>query len=144
MAEVGQVIDINEDKLVVKLKRTEACAKCRACTAGMSSQDMIINALNECEAKKGDRVEITLDDSNFLNAVSIMYGIPCGGFLAGVIIGYYGAVEFGINNGELIGLGLGILFVILSYVWIKSREAFYKKQNYIPKAVKIVDDEENN
>ncbi len=76
MAETGSVIDIEGDKVIVKLQRTEACAKCGACSVGMKTQDMLIKAHNQCDAIIGDEVEIELEESNFIVAVMIMYGLP--------------------------------------------------------------------
>ena len=56
MAEIGKVIGTEKNKLVVRMTRKEACAKCRACSAGLKEQDMLLKAVNLCNAKVGDRV----------------------------------------------------------------------------------------
>ena len=41
MAEKGVVIGLKDNNLaVIKMTRQEACAKCRACIAGMAEKDM--------------------------------------------------------------------------------------------------------
>ena len=75
MAEKGIVMERKDNLAVIKLKRQEACAKCRACVAGMSEQEMIMEAENACNAQVGDWVELELVGNSFLEAVLIMYGI---------------------------------------------------------------------
>lgn len=139
LGEVGEVINKEGSRLVVKMERTEACAKCRACSAGMKKEDMIIKAENLCNADVGNKVDIVLDNANFMKATLIMYGIPFAAFMLGVFGGYYGAGELGIKNGELIGIILGIALVIITYVIIHTQEDKFKNDGYVPKAIKIVE-----
>lgn len=139
MAEVGEVIGFEGDKLVVKMERTEACAKCKACTAGFDKKEMLIKAVNLCEGNIGDKVEIALDSVDFYKATMIMYGIPFVMFMAGIFVGYYGAVRFALPYAELIGIALGIVLVVITYFVIHSQEHRFKKGNYIPKAVNRVE-----
>jgi len=139
MAEIGQVVEIDNNSVVVKLERQEACAKCRACTAGLSKTEMIIKAINCCNAKIDDNVEIVIEESNFIQAVLIMYGIPFVSLMIGIFIGYYGSLKLGMQNNDIIGFCFGILLVIISYLWIKSKENYWKSKNFVPKAIKIAD-----
>ncbi len=138
MPEIGQVVEIEGNKVVVKLKRTEACAKCRACTVGMQSQDMIIKAYNNCEAKIGDSVEIVLEEADFVTAVMISYGIPFLSLIIGTFLGFSISEILGFGYGELVGFAFGIIFVVIAYLWIKSKEEYWKSKNFVPKAVKKV------
>lgn len=137
MAEIGKVIELNNESVTVILERKEACAKCRACSAGMSKTEMIIKAVNCCDAKIDDNVEIVLEEANFIQAVLIMYGIPFVALLAGVFLGYYGSIQLGFSNNDIIGFSIGIVFVIISYLWIRSKEEYWKSKNFIPKAIKL-------
>lgn len=139
MAEIGEVVAMDKNKLVVRMARKEACAKCRACSAGLKEQDMILKAVNLCNAKVGDKVEVMLETADFMKATLIMYGIPCFMFIAGVLSGYYSSMAMGWNNGEYIGFGLGVLLVVLTYLIIRTQEPRFKKGNYIPKAINIVE-----
>ena len=72
MAEKGQVTQVKpNNKVVVKMLRTEACAKCRACMT-FSSKEMVLEASNECGAHEGDWVELELQQDGFFNAVLII------------------------------------------------------------------------
>lgn len=137
MAEIGEVIELENKKVVVKLERKEACAKCRACSAGMQSTEMLIRAENVCGAKLGDKVEISLEESDFIKAVLIMYGFPFLMFIVGVFGGYYASLYFGINGAEYIGFVLGLILVALSYAIVHSQEKRWRSGNFIPKAIAI-------
>lgn len=137
MAEIGEVIEFENQKVVVRLERKEACAKCRACTAGMKSSDMLISAENLCDARLGDMVEIALEETDFIKAVLIMYGFPFVMFLIGVFGGYYTCMHFNIPGAEYIGFGTGLVLIAVSYAIIRSQEHRWRSGNFIPKAIKI-------
>lgn len=136
--EVGEVIDIEDNRLVIKLHRNEACAKCKACTAGIDGKEMIIKAINDCGGTIGDKVEIALDSANFYKATLIMYGIPFIAFLIGVFGGYYSALYFEIDYAEVIGIAAGFFLVIIAYGIIHTQEHRFKKTSYVPKAINVV------
>lgn len=139
LGEIGEVINKEGNQLVIKMQRTEACAKCRACSAGMKKEDMIIKAEDMCGAEIGNKVDVVLDNANFMIATLIMYGIPFIAFMIGVFGGYYGAANMGIKNGELIGIGTGLVFVIIAYFIIHTQEHRFKKSGFVPKAIKVVE-----
>lgn len=138
IGESGEVIGKEDKYLIVKMQRKEACAKCRACTAGMKTEDMIIKAMNLCNASVGDKVDIVLDNADFMKATLIMYGIPFIGFMAGIFAGYYISLNMGLNNNEIYGIITGILLVIITYIIIHTQEKRFKKGNYVPKAINIL------
>ena len=77
MAEIGKVIGMkDENMLEVAMTRKEACAKCRACIAGLSEKEMRIEAENDCFAKVGDWVEVQISPEGFITALFIVYGLP--------------------------------------------------------------------
>lgn len=134
MAEKGQVIELKNDLAIVKMSRTEACAKCGACKKGMAENEMLIEAVNECNANIGDWVEIDLESKDFLKAMGIMYGIPLICLMFGFVLGY--ACFKSISYNEIIGFCLGIIFMSLAYLWIKHKESYWKEQNFSPIATK--------
>lgn len=129
MGEKGQVIELKANIAVVKMERTEACAKCRACE-GLGKHEMVIEAKNLCDADVGDTVEIDLESQNFLKAIGIMYGIPLITLMLGFVIGYI------LIKNEFLSFALGIIFMLLTYLWIKQKEPYWKKQNFSPRAIK--------
>ena len=139
MAEIGRVIEKKENnKLLIKLERQEACAKCRACSAGMQSKEMLLVAENLCHASVGDDVEIFLEETDFMKAVLIMYGIPFLFFVGSVLITYFILDSMGIANTEIISFAVGIVLVAVSYLVIHHFESHFKSNNYVPKATSVV------
>jgi sigma-E factor negative regulatory protein RseC len=140
MSEIGQVIEKRDgNRLVIKLQRQEACAKCRACSAGMKTEEMVLEAENLCNAEVGDKVDIALEESDFMKAVFIMYGIPCVFFVVGLIGSYFAMAHFGIANAELLSFVTGIVLVVISYLVIHRFEPHFRNDNYVPKAINVVE-----
>lgn len=141
MAEVGKVVSVDGEYVNLILKRTEACGKCRACSAGLSGKEMNMRAKNLCGAKAGDNVEVFIEQSNFMKAVLIMYGIPFLFFMAGILGGYYGAIYLGIGNEVLVSIGLAVALTIISFVLIHMNEKNWSDGRFLPMATKISDKE---
>lgn len=141
MAEIGQVTELKGDLIRVKLQRHDACNHCNACSAGVETEEMILEAENLCLAKPGDLVEISLEESNFLAAVLIMYIVPLFGLLAGIGIGYVVGGILNINQ-EVMALILGFGLLAITYLIIKSNERRFNTRKFRPIANNIVKDDE--
>lgn len=139
MAEVGEVVEVKGKDVKVRLLRKEACAKCGACTAGLKSEDMFIDALNVAHAQKGDWVEIKLNEQNFLKAVGIMYVIPLAGLLAGLGLGALVGKLFLPSLADVLAIVLGLAGAGLSFLMIHLNEDKFKTDKFKPKAVKVTD-----
>lgn len=138
--ETGKVIDIKEKYAIVSMVRNEACQKCGACSHGYKTEEMILEADNLCNAKIGDWVKIDLAYSDFLRATFIVYGIPLIMLFIGFFAGYYGSPRIGYGSmQEPIGLMTALLFMGISFLWIRSKEAKWKNQNYRPAVVEVVE-----
>ena len=139
MAEKGYVTEIKGNLAVIKMKRTEACAKCRACIAGMTEKEMIMEAENNCGAEVGDWVELEVSESGFFFAVGIMYGIPLAAFLCGIFLGYFAIFPTLLPNmdKESGSFLLGVLLTVLAYGWIRSQEKRWEAKKIRPVATRI-------
>ncbi|MEA5083115.1 MAG: SoxR reducing system RseC family protein [Lachnospiraceae bacterium] len=139
MAEKGIVTGIKNDLVVIKMTRTEACAKCRACIAGMSEKEMIMEADNQCNAQVGDWVELELTENGFFFAVMIMYGIPLLAFLAGILLSYFVIMPrfMPLTNPDLPSFLIGLVFTGVAYLWIRSQEHRWEAKKYRPIAARI-------
>ncbi|MEA4816732.1 MAG: SoxR reducing system RseC family protein [Lachnospiraceae bacterium] len=145
MAEKGQVVAIKNNFAVIRMERTEACAKCRACIAGMKKQDMIIEAENLCNAKLSDWVFIEIEGGKFMNAIFIMYGIPFAAFILGTLLSYFLILpSIGVSGHslELSSFVIGLVCIIPVFFWIKSKEHVWESKEYRPKAVEITTPDE--
>jgi len=139
MAEKGVVIELKNDLAVIKMKRTEACSKCRACISGMSEKEMIMEADNQCNAQVGDWVELELAENGFFFAVMIMYGIPLVAFLVGILLTYFIFIPklMPLTNPDLPSFVVGLLFTGIAYLWIRSQESHWESKKYRPIAARI-------
>lgn len=133
MGEKGQVVNLTDKGITVRLERNPACEKCKACMAGINKNEMLINADNQCEADKDDWVNIELKSQNFISAVFIMYGIPCIFFLVGVSVGTL------LLGSEMLGFFLGIVLVALVYLVIKKNNHRFENEKYTPVATNKCD-----
>ncbi len=137
MGEKGLVINIKDHLAVIQMTRTEACGQCRACLAGMKKEKMIIEADNECNAKVGDWVIMELRNNSFIKAVMIMYGIPMIALMVGIVLGYYVLYPYVPLDREVLSFTVGILFTVLAFLWIRSKESTWDKKKIRPVAVKV-------
>ena len=141
MAEIGQVTEIKGDLIRVKLQRHDACDHCNACSAGVETEEMMLEAENLCLAKPGDLVEISLEESNFLVAVIIMYIIPLAGLLVGIALGY-AVGGYTAMNREVLALIVGFALLAITYLVIRSNESKFNTRKFRPIASSIVKDDE--
>lgn len=137
MAEIGQVTEAYGEFVRVKLQRHDACSHCNACSAGVETEEMVLEAQNICRASEGDLVEISLEESNFLLAVIIMYTIPLVGLLVGIGVGYL-VGGFMTMNREVIALIFGFAFLAVTYLVIRSNEKYFHTRKFRPVANEIV------
>lgn len=132
MGEIGQVIEKKGDTVIVSLQRHDACSKCGACMASIDTKEMILTATNQCNAEVGDQVNISLEHSNFIKAVLIMYCIPLVSLLVGLGIGYL------ISHHELIAMAVGIVFTGVTFLIIRSQESKWNQEKYRPVADRLI------
>lgn len=137
MAEIGQVIKVSEDFVTIKLQRQDACGHCNACTAGVETDDMILEAQNLCQAEEGDLVEVHIEESNFLLAVIIMYIIPLTALLIGLFIGSLVGDAVGAYK-ELFALVIGLGLVVVSFLTIRANEPKFHTKKFRPIANHLV------
>ncbi len=140
MAETGLVLEKKGSNLKIKMERTEACAKCRACINGLLGKEMILSAKNECNAQEGDTVSVEINENSAINAVLILYGIPLIFLLVGVFSGYNIAVLAGYGDiKEFMSVGFAAVFLYISYLLIKYLEKRINKHKYMPVATKVIE-----
>lgn len=142
MAEKGVVVELKNQYAVVKMVRTEACAKCRACIAGMSEKEMFLEAENVCNAQVDDWVEMELSGNGFYQAVLIMYGIPLVALIGGILSGYYffaPFLRFSEGKADLLSFLVGMIAVGIAFLWVRSQEHRWRQKKYRPIAIRITE-----
>ncbi len=143
MAEKGRVIELKENNMItVTMTRKEACSKCRACVAGLSEKEMIIEAENNCFAEVGDWVEVEISPDGFISALLVVYGLPLVGFMVGLLPSYFilkPMLNLG-NAGDVLSFVIGLICTGLVFLWIKKNEKRWEQRKYKPMAIKITDE----
>lgn len=137
--EIGQVLETKGNLLRLQMTREAACGSCHACTMGTESKAMELYALNLCDAKVNDMVEIHLETDSFLKAVATMYGIPLCGLLLGLFFGFAAAKYWQIAHYEMVAAMTGLAVMGLAFLGIRSQREKFKRKKYIPKAVRILE-----
>lgn len=136
MSQVGVVESVKKDHIFVKVMREETCAHCKVCTTGINEgKECLIEAVNQCGATVGDVVNIDIQANYFLQATTIMYGIPLIAMLLGIGISLVITKKLGLPNPETISAMIGIIFTGAVYIWINRREKKNKNMIYLPIAI---------
>lgn len=139
--EEGTVIDIVPEGALVRIKRTDACHGCPSagiCHMGGSGEREVL-ARNPFGARKGERVEIEINDGLLLKASFIIYMLPLFGLLMGALLGRWIINFFGLpfneNTGAVLG-GLTCLLVVFILIKIITGGSCYMKK-YQPTITKV-------
>jgi|SRR5690554_1008384 len=121
MKKNAYVVAIEEDSVRVRLLRHSACAKCGACTMGENPETEIKLerplGLKEGALNPGDRVTLTINGSDFLRAVLLVYLVPLALFFCGYLLGeQLFTMYLSPARGEGGGVLSGLLCLVLSYL----------------------------
>jgi len=126
--ETATVVNLQEGWAMVELNEKETCHECGAkmiCRPNATGK-RILRIPNTIGAGVGDQVLIEQIGANQLKLTMIQYGLPLGGFLAGVLIAgrYIKHSVYGIPV-EIVQMFCGIVIVILVgfgiYFWSRSK-----------------------
>jgi sigma-E factor negative regulatory protein RseC len=139
--EEGIVKKITGKTASVLVKRSEMCTECSsqgACKTLGGGKDLMVDAINNINAKEGERVLLNIDSSSAIKLTFIVYMLPVIMLLAGSIAG----IQIGNNisfDPELLAVLLGLGGFILSFFGIII---YGKKQkdnkDYMPVLIKVI------
>jgi sigma-E factor negative regulatory protein RseC len=139
--EEGIVIDIVPEGALVRVRKTDACHGCPSsglCHMGGSGEREVL-ARNPFGARKGQIVEIEINDGLLLKASFIIYMLPLFGLLMGALLGRWIITLFGLpfneNTGAVLG-GLTCLLVVFILIKIITRGSYYMRK-YQPTIIKV-------
>ncbi|MGL4343727.1 MAG: SoxR reducing system RseC family protein [Cellulosilyticaceae bacterium] len=136
---LGRVALIEGNYAKVSIMRQEMCGECHACELMGDIKKCEIKCYNHCQSQVGDVVEITIEETRFLKATYLMYGLPLIGLLGGLGIGMLvGMQQVGLMK-EMIMIVFGLLGMGGMLWYIKSRDQKQKYKKYIPHIAKIVE-----
>lgn len=110
MVEQGVVACLDKEKIIVSMKRRSACGSCKAC--GMTeSGERTLEFENTVGARKGDSVEIELDDRLILKGAFIVYLLPLAGLITGIAAGALLAGRYTALPAEALSASMGVVFM---------------------------------
>lgn len=118
MNQQGFIIDIVDNRTAkMIMQRHSACASCGKCSKLSSEcQDLLVEVDNSIGAKKGDRVEVSMESVKVLKATMLAYLVPLIFLLVGTILTYYilNLIKFSGSIEVISGFNLywSILFII--------------------------------
>ena len=139
ITEQGIVQEMKKRYAFVKVQKSAACNQCSSRgTCDISNKDMIIEVLNELQAKEGDLVEISMPEKTLLKVSFLVYFLPIIALLVGAFSGNALAGVFHINS-TLASLSGGFLLMGLIFYFLirQSKSAEYQKR-YRPRMTRII------
>ncbi|MBU4310818.1 SoxR reducing system RseC family protein [bacterium] len=142
MEEEGIVIEIKGNLAQVEIKRKSACGTCRACTLG-TGNTMITEAENPLGARIGQRVKVEISSREILKGAFLIYIFPLLALILGMVLGITITNRLGLKeSSQTVGLVLGLVFLVLSFVLIWRYNKKVKDQStYRSKIIQIIESE---
>jgi len=109
--ERGTVIEKNPDTAVIEIVPHEECRGCGSCGSARSRKVMI-RGEKARSINMGDKVELEMDPSLFLEVTFLMYGLPMAVFLAALFAAYF------LSGGPLPSLLAALAATAVTYFFI--------------------------
>lgn len=144
MNQQGFIIDIVDNRTAqMIMQRHSACASCGKCSKLSSEcEDLVVEVDNSIGAKKGDRVEVSMESVKVLKAAMLVYSVPLIFLLGGTILTYYilDLIKFSGSIEVISGL-VGLICTGISYLLLrKNDDKFKQSRQYIPEITKIIEE----
>lgn len=122
MEQYGVVTQANNDRAKVSLQRHLACENCGRCgiLSGSGQRDVIIEVMNPIKAQPGQRVMLESDDRQVLFIAFMLYIVPLGGLVAGILAWLKAAASLGFTeNQELVSVAVGFGVMAVAFILIR-------------------------
>lgn len=120
MQQVGFVKKINGDKMELEVKRVSGCGEnCKGCGSSCNIPPHYISLKNNLGAEVGDFVELKGETNKILKYTLIVYMIPFIFFIGGIALGSSIFKTKGFANHESLGFLIGLIFLIISFFFLK-------------------------
>ncbi len=141
MEETGTVIEVREDTVLIRTEKKSACESCvsRDVCHSVGEKEVVLEALNPVGAKKGDRVVFTVGATTLVKAGLLVYLLPLGGFIAGVVAGQLLADAIPAVDRDILSalLGFGLMALVFVGINLYSRRR-EKLKEYMPRVVRVI------
>ncbi|MFW6264931.1 MAG: SoxR reducing system RseC family protein [Bacillota bacterium] len=144
MEEIGEIIKTSGKQALVKIERHSLCSKCtNKCQLAQPESHEVdeieVEVDNPIGARSGQKVKIEMKEQPVVIASLIIYVIP----LIFMIIGYFLGISlleaFGYQGTEITGIISSLIFLALSFVFIRILDNLLsKRKDYHPKIKEII------
>lgn len=131
LEQLGFVRKISENNAEVEVRRMSGCGgSCGSC-GGCEVKNITISLKNNIGAKEGDLVEIKAVPKKILKYTLIAYMIPFLMLIMGIVLGVNYFQSIGVENYEMYGFGIGMVFLAISYLIIKFIDRYFDKKGEV-------------
>jgi len=129
MEKIGFIKSLEGDIAVVEIKRASACGEnCASCKGGCAPTAVYARVKNNVNASVGQYVKLHSENKKVVKAAFLVYIIPLFSLIIGVVIGLWLATYLGYESQkELIGAGIGFVFLAVSYLFLRFGESKLKE-----------------
>jgi sigma-E factor negative regulatory protein RseC len=138
--EEGIVIGIDALTALVKTKKSESCEGCasrKSCNVMGGDNDMEVEAINDAQARVGDRVILNFETASLLKATFFLYVFPIIFMFAGALAGQRMAGAWNIDESVL-SVVFGFIFFFVSIVIVKIKgNKMAGQDRYRPRIIRI-------
>lgn len=142
--EEGIIIEVKDDKVLVRPERSDRCEGCPVeyCVPDGSGR-LMIEATDPLGAKVGQRIRLEIRERELVWYSFLLYGVPLISLLVGTFGGSILGSRLGWDKGaDAFGVILGVGLTGLSFWWVKQYvRSQDKHKSYRPVVVKILNGE---
>jgi len=125
--------------LIEKPSDCETCAARSGC-AVLSGGGRLVAVRNETRAAVGQRVELGLRPAAVVAASFLLFTLPALAFVAGIVVGYLLADEFGWPAREWVGFAIGAAaFALVALVIRLLSPRFERSGKYEPVIMRVIE-----
>lgn len=135
MEQVGVIKKTTGNMAVVEVIRFSGCGgNCKSCGGSCSAESatLTVTIKNDIGAKEGDLVEIKARPKKILKYTFIVYMIPFIMLLMGIFIGVNYFQSIGKSNYEILGIGVGMVFLAASFVIMRVVDNYINRRDENP------------
>ena len=139
LTKTGVVKAVDGITAVVVTKLDPGCESCKAKNAcsslGGTGANVQVRARNTAGAQAGDVVTIGLRSASLLKVTFLVYMVPILALLGGIVLGYFLAKLFSVDENILVGILAG-LALVGSFIWVKKKgDKFSERQEFVPEVI---------
>lgn len=135
MTEIGIVTECKGNRAKVKVEKKAECSKCGMCLFPKNASSIEFNANNDIGAKKGDTVQMSMNESSKLLGALLVFLVPL------ILIGLSAVITYVFIGKDIYLLAISLPLIV---VWFVVLAVIDKKlgrsKNFSPKITSIVKD----